>query len=253
MQISFWCIMAIAAIVPFVTSAFLVVRWPNAGNWCGRVVGELLFNNNARAATLFIVAILMTVAAIAGGRGKPLLTDELSSVKAKVKEAGSSESLKNFLMRIATNDGEVKIITRPEAKATPTVPVKASAKKTESKPVESPAEEFFPSWWNWLVAIIVWLIAFAYLPIAFSDEVGRSVHRVLERRKTAKAEATAGTATDTTTTASAPAPERPGRSTVPMVGRLPIWLWSIIEFGIEIVAEFLGEIGGKVIGKVAAR
>jgi hypothetical protein len=168
MQIAFWigitAIFALPAIIALIVSLFHQGLANMISGSYGWILGRLFIDNNARATGFFILAILFTISALIGGRGEPLLSNEIATVSKKVSAIKMPDTFKDFLWRAATNDGEITV-----KKKAPEPEVKEVKKVTApEKPAKS--EIFWVSWWHWILAITVWVIALLYLPASRRDE-----------------------------------------------------------------------------------
>ena len=183
-QIIFWISVILILALPAIVALTLIRLYPRAANvifsWYGGIAGDLCFNNNTRSVAFFILAIFLTISAFIGGRGEPLLSNEIATVTEKVSAVKLPDTFKDFLWKAATNDGEITIKEKaPEVK-------KVVTPEKQAKP-----EIFWPSWWHWVVAIVVWLIAIVYFPLSRRDELFQLVGDLWNRHLTTKAEATA--------------------------------------------------------------
>lgn len=241
-QIVFWMVLTAAAILPAVAGMILWaisclprMGWARygsefIGNRYGVVAGELLGNNNARAAAGLLLAILLTISAFIGGRGEPLLQERWDKVKESVGKFEAFEEAKNFFWQ-ATGDGEVVLKLDP--------PKAALAKEDDGKPT-GPR----PSWWNWIAVLVAWPLAFAYLLWSFHDEVGRAVSRVWQRRRATLHAEDNPTPADSGT-APAPAPQATNNRNN---GRRGNW-----SFSLDLLTDVLGEIAGEIFSKIMSR
>jgi hypothetical protein len=186
MQFVFFLMVGITIIIPIIISMILNRIRPGLGGpiktFHAGIVGDILFDNNARATAFFILAILLTISALIGGFGKPLMDDSVDSVVTSVRNWEPKKlpmpKEGSLLWGVLTRDGEIKI----------TPPVKVENGDTTA--VANKESKHYPSWWWWIVAFGSWLFAIVYLPLSRRDEVLQFIEDLWNRRSTIKAEAT---------------------------------------------------------------
>lgn len=160
----YWCAIAVVIVAVAILSCFST----NVRRWIGyHTVGQLFSNNNSRWYLHLIVAVIISIAAMLNGFGRPILSSSAKELKnTLVEKAKEYPSLTHEIKRslIGTNN-------------VPTLFAKSST------PV---AKKQYPSWWWWIWAFILWVALVIHAPFAFYDEAIRALKEALkkiERRK----------------------------------------------------------------------
>mgnify|MGYP000991502968 CR=1 FL=1 len=231
-QVWFWlAVLATTAILPAVAGvAINFVR-----KHVFTVVCDQLGNNNARAAAGLLLALLLTISAFIGGRGEPLLQERWDKAKESAKTVEAPQGAKNFFWQAFTGDGEVQIGIEPDP------PQAVPDKEDEDKPT-GPR----PSWWNWIVALVAWPLAFGYFLWSFHDEVARAISRVWQRRRATLHAENNPTAPAEGGTAPASAPQASGNRSNGNNRRG----WS---FSLDLLTDIIAEVFGEIFAKLMSR
>ena len=134
----------------------------------GYVTAQLLTNNNWLCLAGYVVAILLTINAIHVGLGEPIFM------------------MKNREVVQPAINSAIEMDNKNESKVQKEVGYilfgdDDSIKLSKAESVNADVDTGYPSWWHFLSAVLMWIIAIVYTPFALREEVAEAIKTIIER------------------------------------------------------------------------
>lgn len=158
----------------------------------GVFVGQILSNNNYRLVGLYVAAILFTFSAIIAGLGEPMLDAKIEVAEDKAAEVTQTlNQMDDFKANLVTFFGNGTVSLEAKPPGPPSTPTSSASPYNRLTAFLRYGDEpsSYASWWHWPIALLAWLAALIYTPIALREEIA---HAFAEAYESFKSETTSG-------------------------------------------------------------